>query len=277
MKLLETFIQGKYADDARCEDGYVFTDDFAAVIDGSTSKRAATYGPPPTETCSGGRLAMMTVSEALRRLPADIDRHTMVTALTEALRAVWPPEAAHCAAYRPTCSAVIFSRHYREVWMIGDCQCRYEGNTYTHPKRVDALLTEIRVTLLRHLLAHGHSLEELQRRDLGRAFIYEALRDQTYFQNDPNPYNPYRYAVLDGTAVDEQQILTLPIPHEGTLILTSDGYPAVDDTWDATERHLQELLREDPLCIGPLAATKGLMEGQCSFDDRTYLSFRVEG
>lgn len=37
MTIIESFIRGKH-DDAHCEDGIVVTHDFAAVIDGSTSK-----------------------------------------------------------------------------------------------------------------------------------------------------------------------------------------------------------------------------------------------
>lgn len=47
------------------------------------------------------------------------------------------------------------------------------------------------------------------------------------------------------------------------------------DTWRETEDELQRLLREDPLCIHENAATKCLMEGQVSFDDRTYLALEV--
>ena len=53
------------------------------------------------------------------------------------------------------------------------------------------------------------------------------------------------------------------------------GYPVLRDTWRETEDELQRLLREDPLCIHENAATKCLMEGQVSFDDRTYLALEV--
>ena len=46
MKILESFMQGKLDSVALCEDGFVTTEHFAAVIDGSTSKRATSMATP---------------------------------------------------------------------------------------------------------------------------------------------------------------------------------------------------------------------------------------
>ena len=46
MKILESFMQGKLDSVALCEDGFVTTEHFAAVIDGSTSKRATSMAAP---------------------------------------------------------------------------------------------------------------------------------------------------------------------------------------------------------------------------------------
>lgn len=108
--------------------------------------------------------------------------------------------------------------------------------------------------------------------DLGRAIIFDALREQTNFQNDPNPYNPYRYPVFDGTPVDNALVPELPVPKGvGEVVLASDGYPMLFDTWQPTEAYLQQVLQSDPLCIAANAATKCLMAGNVSFDDRCYL------
>ena len=122
----------------------------------------------------------------------------------------------------------------------------------------------------------GASADSIRHFDAGRAFIYDALRDQTNFQNDPDVRNPYRYTVLDGTEMVLSTVPVLAVPSSvKKLILASDGYPVLRDTWRETEDELQRLLREDPLCIHENAATKCLMEGQVSFDDRTYLALEV--
>lgn len=67
MKIIESSIIGKKSPEA-CEDGMVVTDDFIAVIDGSTSKTPKYLNPD----MKNGRYAMMLISEYIREeLKAD--------------------------------------------------------------------------------------------------------------------------------------------------------------------------------------------------------------
>lgn len=265
MEIVESYIQGKRNRPELCEDGFVVTDHFAAVVDGSTSKVGA----------HGGREAMRLTLQAIRTLPPAADKEETLRHLTAAIAPQNPPQAAAQAAYRLTCSAVLYSRHRETVWFIGDCQCRVAGRTYTHPKLVDRILTEARCGALHYLLDHGKTIDELRRNDLGRAVILDALREQTNFQNDPNPANPFRYPVLDGFPVDPATVPALSVHGCRRIILASDGYPVLCDTLAETESALHRLLQADPLCIGPNAATKCWAEGNASFDDRAYLSLRL--
>ena len=263
MQIIEHYIKGKRPNQQLCEDGWVVTPHFAAVIDGSTSKVAGRQG---------GLLAMQLVREALHTLPATANKRQMLQYLTQTIAQHNVPETSTQAAYRLTCSAVIYSKAHRVVWMVGDCQCRFNGRTYTHGKLVDEVLINARVEAARYLLQHGHSAQSLQQKDLARAMIFDVLREQTNFQNDPNPYNPYRYPVIDGTPIDDALVPEWEVPAEvHELVLASDGYPTLTDTLNETEENLQRLLKEDPLCIGENAATKCLMTGNYSFDDRCYL------
>ena len=58
---------------------------------------------------------------------------------------------------------------------------------------------------------------------------------------------------------------------EAEIVLASDGYPRLMPTLRESEKELECLLAEDPLCIGDNIATKGLKVGQKSFDDRSYI------
>ena len=149
MKIIESFVLGKQGRADRCEDGWVVTDAYAAVVDGSTSKL------PPAEAAqrpkSGGRQAMEITLEAIRRLPPQATKDEALSLLTAALRREMPPGALERAERRLTCSAVVYSAARREVWMVGDCQCRFGGRTYTHPKAVDAVLTRIRCDVIAYL------------------------------------------------------------------------------------------------------------------------------
>ncbi len=266
MEIIETFLCGKRPDQNLCEDGFVATPHFAAVVDGSTSKVPGRHG---------GREAMLAVTEALRHLDAKADKREMLNALTACLAEKNIAEAQAHAEYRLTCSAVIYSAFRRVVWMVGDCQARWNGQTYTNPKLVDSILTDARCAAVNYLLAHGHTEDDIRRHDLGRAAILDALREQTNFQNDPNTLNPYRYAVLDGTPVPETLVREFPVTNAPTLILASDGYPMLCDSLKESESTLQTLLRTDPLCIKDNAATKCLVEGNLSFDDRCFLKITL--
>ena len=133
MRLISSFIQGKTAAADRCEDGYVSTPHFAAVVDGSTSKAAvAGTSLPSKPSKTGGRLAMETVCGIIKTLSPSATLHELVGQASAALRTLWPEGAEREAASRPTCSAVVYSACRREVWMIGDCQCRFGGITHTN-------------------------------------------------------------------------------------------------------------------------------------------------
>ena len=256
------------------EDGIMVTNDFAAVVDGSTSKGTLSlYGK------KSGRVAMETVCKSIRLMDANITAEEAASKLTESIYKLYLDnhlldDAITHAENRFTCSAVIFSKKRSEVWFIGDCQCRINGITYTNGKLVDRILTEIRCDAINYLLQNGHSIEDLQHNDIGRAFIMDALKDQCHFQNDKND-NPYRYAVIDGFPIDENLIKIIPVPpHINEIVLASDGYPVLCDTLDSSEKELQRLLKIDKLCYHENKSTKGMMVGANSYDDRTY--FRIE-
>mgnify|MGYP000130359537 CR=1 FL=1 len=267
--LIESFTCGKLMRPELNEDGYVVTPDYAAVVDGSTSKLppGAARGPK-----SSGRLAMETAVDTIRRLPPQATKADVVGRLCAAIASIAPPQAEHHPEYRPTCSVALFSAAHKEVWLIGDCQCRWNGETHTHPKNVDAILTRIRCDVIRWLIAQGKATaDDLLRHDCGRAAIFEALRLQTHFQNDPNRNNPFRYTVLDGLPILPDDVPSLPVGNADQLILASDGYPQLADSLAESEAILRQLLDKDPLCYTLNPATKGCYAGQASFDDRTFL------
>ena len=214
---------------------------------------------------------METVCGIIKTLSPSATLHDLVDRASAALRTLWPEGAESEAALRPTCSAVVYSACRREVWMIGDCQCRFGGITHTNNKVIDDTLAQIRADVLHYWLAAGCSVESLRQNDRGRTFIYDALRTQTNFQNITDAGNPFRYTVLDGQTVDETTIPVIPVGRADKLIFASDGYPPLFDSLTETETYLKDCLQTDPLCIDRHPATKGLTAGNVSFDDRTYL------
>lgn len=56
--------------------------------------------------------------------------------------------------------------------------------------------------------------------------------------------------------------------------MASDGYPFLKPTLAESEEALAHLLAYDPQCTHEFIATKGIVVGNKSFDDRTYIRFR---
>lgn len=253
-----------------CEDGWVLTADFAAVVDGSTAK-----GTLRPEGMTTGRLAMLTVCAALRGLPAGASVGEAARFLTRALRrrcrklGIWE-QALRRPEDRPTCVAVVVSRRRREAWLLGDCQLLAGGRLHSCPKPTDALLARARADALGWLMEQGRTVDELRADDVGRRLIFPALRDQCAFQNAGRD-NPFRFTVLDGTPVDVGTVPVVSLRGCREVVLASDGYPRLLPRLGATERALSALLRADPLCTGPLMSTKCPAPGAFSYDDRTYL------
>ena len=64
-----------------------------------------------------------------------------------------------------------------------------------------------------------------------------------------------------------------PVSSPSEVVLASDGYPFLKPTLAASEAALVEQIANEPQNIRSFIATKGIVEGNKSFDDRTYIRF----
>ena len=291
MKIIESSIIGKKSPEA-CEDGMVVTDDFIAVIDGSTSKTPKHLNPD----MKNGRYAMMLISEYIREeLKADAlvdDFCQGVTAyiynkVYEKLgveeRLKEHPEE------RLTASAILYSRTRNEVWMVGDCQAIIDGKLYENGKPYEQEIARKRVELIEQGLSPAEARKQIE------PLLIKAMlsgQNQTYTVIDGFPI--YRegvkvVSVSDSCSVQDSVPASDSVPcsdsvsASGTffvssseIILASDGYPFLEPTLAASEAALAEQIANDPQNIHSFIATKGIVEGNKSFDDRTYIRFSVE-
>ncbi len=266
MEITEASCIPKRLSDAVGEDGMVVTDDYVAVIDGSTSK--TTYRHSLTMT--NGRKAMKIVARYIRHAKASLSCHEFCVGATKAVAGhyhFWERQrVAEHPEDRLTCSAVVFSRQKREVWLIGDCQCMIDGRLYDNPKPYEQELADKRAETI---LASSFPKEHFLARDSAREAILPDMLRHMQQQNKT-------YAVIDGFSIPEQHVRVLTLtfqPHE--LVLASDGYPFLCPTLNQSEERLKELREKDPCCISMYRATKGIMHDQESYDDRTYIRLTV--
>lgn len=268
MQIIEQSLIAKNPE-KKSEDGLVVSPDFIAVIDGSTSK--STYRHSMFR--SNGRQAMRLVSRYLHKAPKQMSCHEFLRGVTAYIRKHYSKSRLQQFAEHPedrlTCSAIVYSRLQRQIWMIGDCQCLLDGQLLENPKPAEAVYAAKRSEKARQLLAAGATIDDLRTHDAARDFILPDIIESMKGQN-------VEYSVIDGFPIPEQlvPVYTLDFqPHQ--LVFASDGYPFLHPTLAESEHLLAEQRENDPLNINTFLASKAFMKGQESFDDRTFISFEV--
>ena len=294
MKIIESSIIGKKSQEA-CEDGMVITDDFIAVIDGSTSKTPKHLNPD----MKNGRYAMMLISEYIREeLKADASVDDFCQGVTAYIynkvyeklgveeRLKEHPEE------RLTASAILYSRTRNEVWMVGDCQAIIAGKLYENGKPYEEKIARKRVELIAQGLSPAEARKQIE------PLLIKAMlsgQNQTYTVIDGFPI--YREGVKVVSVSDSSSVQNSvsssdscsvqdPVSCSGSasasdtipsssseIVLASDGYPFLKPSLAASEAALAEQIANDPQNIHSFIATKGIVEGNKSFDDRTYIRF----
>lgn len=288
MKIIESSIIGKKSQEA-CEDGMVVTDDFIAVIDGSTSKTPKHLNPD----MKNGRYAMMLISEYIwEELKADASVDDFCQGVTAYIynkvyeklgveeRLKEHPEE------RLTASAILYSRTRNEVWMVGDCQAIIDGKLYENGKPYEQEIARKRVELIEQGLSPAEARKQIE------PLLIKAMlsgQNQTYTVIDGFPI--YRegvkvVSVSDSSSVQDSVPASDSVPcsdsasasdtipsSSSEIVLASDGYPFLKPTLAVSEAALAEQIANDPQNIRSFIATKGIVEGNKSFDDRTYIRF----
>lgn len=267
MRLNKVFLQGK-KNEAACEDGYVFCEHYAAVVDGVTSKSEHLFsGKTP------GRIGMEVLCREIPLLEPELTVEQSVQKLTLALRKereIMSREHEVTLLEYPRACAAIYSKARREVWLIGDCQCCVNGKVYTNPKKIDDVTMHIRSFVLQCERLAGKEETDFEINDPGRQAILPFLKQQYLFENNDGVFG---YPVLNGEKIIEGQLVVIPVTEGSLVTLATDGYPVLHESLEESEAELAEVLASDPFCYRKNLQTKGIQKGNVSFDDRCFLQF----
>lgn len=277
MKVIESKIEGKKSPES-CEDGLVVTADFIAVIDGSTSKTPHHLSPD----MKNGRYAMVLISEYIQH---ELKPESTVEDFCEGVTSYIYNKVYHQQGIeeqmqahpeeRLTASALLYSKAKNEVWMVGDCQAIIDGKLYENNKPFEDIVARRRVELIRQ----GFTPQEA-RKTIEPLLIQAMLEGQnkTYTVIDGFPIYQKGMKVVSLNApqknVETDVADSLPLPTK-EIVLASDGYPFLKPTLAESEEALAHLLAYDPQCTHEFIATKGIVVGNKSFDDRTYIRFQI--
>lgn len=249
------------------EDGLVITDRFVGVFDGATDLRPCEEITPGAPT--PGRLAMEALVAAIEQMDGDGcgDPEVLVGRLHRAVASLDDPPG------EPVAVGAVFDSHAGHVVRVGTVAVGVDGQFSVPVKPVDVIAAAARAHNLRWHLMAGSSIESLQAADLGRHLVLPLLREQRRFRNDST--SPLGFGALDGTSTPDVLIDVLPVPAGSELVLASDGYIAPQGDLESTERVLAERNTDDPLQMDAPPGTKGVLPGNDSFDDRTYVRIRA--
>lgn len=275
MKIIDNFTVSRRGDMEHNEDAIVVTDNFACVFDGATRINGMLWNG---QTC--GKIATILLSDAAKSLPKTIDGESAIELFTARIARFYDQNNVYetmCndPSKRLTASIIVYSRHKREIWRVGDCQFMIDDQLFSNRLPLEAIISSARSLFLNIELSKGKSLSELMQNDTGREFIEPLLKGKSVFQNSCLA-SPYSYGAIDGFKVPKNQIeivsINASVKH---LVLASDGYPVLKPTLKESEQMLAEILVTDPMCIWNFMATKGKTLANESFDDRAFLKLSV--
>ena len=278
-----SFSEGKNPDQVLCEDTFVTSNRFA-VIDGATDKSGLKYALN-NETVSAGKFASETVAKALASIPPGVPIELIVKEISEELdKAILAQYPNIAKENRPTASVVVFEPSLNKVWMVGDCLLGFIYKDkgvieMSNGVALDMFLGAIRKAVIVDRAKQGNPWRpDLGESDPGREAILPILKMQGLLANSNEPFG---YGVINGLEVQGNKILTYHVGDScSEIVLASDGYPHLivnnGISFEESERELKSFLQQDPLCIDLLRGNKGLVKGNLSHDDRTWLQLKVK-
>lgn len=285
--VIESRLESKHGSRDGGEDRILLGQLATGVIDGATDKSGKNWGKQGHYQSSGSFLADQIV-DAFRQsdsFPVVINLINRAVANRAELLGI---DLAN-PNFRPQASFCIYLPAKEQIIQIGDCQLGFkfdDGNfkTYEFGKKVDFELSLLRKNEIERLLAMGEDPFP-DKRDLGREKILPllmrlgeltnpTLENRVHLGNtfwaENLRYEDLFYEVIDGVNIPDCRTIQLP-KNTREIILCSDGYPQARPSLTEAEADLKILLRDDPQAFKILPSTKGLLPGQVSFDDRSYL------
>lgn len=267
--IIEQFSTSKSGHDHDNEDWLHVSDNFIAIIDGATSKSAPKIGDETT-----GRAIARITNEALHTTKslqaADVLRD-INRAIVSQLAPAIPDDP---MAERPTASMIVYSKALGEIWVLGDCLLQVDDAVHDFSKLIDKVNADWRSAYIRAEIAVGNITNSIATADPARALILPLLQRQYAFQNNPAA-GDLAFGALDGREAAIPFIKIVKPARGQTIVMASDGYPALRPTLAEAEAYLADVNRNDPMQITLHPCAKGIAPDNQSFDDRTYVRFTI--
>ncbi len=273
VKIIESFIKGKKNNKELCEDGLVITENYISIIDGVTSK-----GNTLWQNMTSGVYVKKLLINAINNMSPNLKAEDSILYLNTLIKEEY--EKSNMYEYvkehpeeRLQANLIVFNISKNEIWMWGDCQALINKKLYHKEKKIDKILSEARSLLVDLELKNGKTVEDIIKNDTGRKYILPLLKQSIVYNNTIGEYG---CNVLDGFEIMPKSVIKIKVKENDEIVLASDGYPVLKNSLKESEEKLLEILEKDPLLINIYKSTKGLQQGNISYDDRTYIKFVVK-
>lgn len=273
VKIIESFIKGKKNNKELCEDGLVITENYISIIDGVTSK-----GNTLWQNMTSGVYVKKLLINAINNMSPNLKAEDSILYLNTLIKEEY--EKSNMYEYvkehpeeRLQANLIVFNISKNEIWMWGDCQALINKKLYHKEKKIDKILSEARSLFVDLELKNGKTVEDIIKNDTGRKYILPLLKQSIVYNNTIGEYG---YNVLDGFEIMPKSVIKIKVKENDEIVLASDGYPVLKNSLKESEEKLLEILEKDPLLINIYKSTKGLQQGNISYDDRTYIKFVVK-
>lgn len=269
MNVREYFTAPKRGGQEYNEDALYIGQRFVAVVDGVTAKTAA----PAGAKVSGGSFAAQTILSLLENMPDISDALQMLQWLNQNLKNAVAGSVFADAMEPPSASVILYDSRTGQIISYGDCQMLLQGTVYKREKVLDRICAEKRSKILMECMKNGISGTQLLKNDVGRKAIEPDILDS--FLKYANKNVEFGFPVLGPGEIVPEFVDIYKADQGEEIVLASDGYPVLLSTLQESEAELARILSEDPLFIRDYKSTKGMVEGNRSYDDRTYIRFVI--
>lgn len=272
MKIIEQFTQGKEGQDGVNDDSLCVSDNFIAVIDGTTSRVGHRL-----RGVLIGQFASNVLAREVAKLPPEIDARGAVDVLTDVLLKESEVAAKEEGLsfggpeFYPSAALLVYSAARREIWRVADSTFVIDGRANCRIFPQERTWMELRRAYLCAEIARGKKEEDLIAADPSQDILTPLIREFRVFANYDGPYG---YGVVNGSRVPDAHVEVYPAAHANEITFASDGYPEVEPTLAETEKYLLHVVKQDPLMYKLHPQVKGVKPGSVSFDDRTYIRFK---
>lgn len=273
VKIIESFIKGKKNNKKLCEDGLVITENYISIIDGVTSK-----GNTLWQNMTSGVYVKKLLINAINNMSPNLNAEDSILYLNTLIKEEY--EKSNMYEYvkehpeeRLQANLIVFNISKNEIWMWGDCQALINKKLYHKEKKIDKILSEARSLFVDLELKNGKTVKDIIKNDTGRKYILPLLKQSIVYNNTIGEYG---CNVLDGFEIMPKSVIKIKVKENDEIVLASDGYPVLKNSLKESEEKLLEILEKDPLLINIYKSTKGLQQGNISYDDRTYIKFVVK-